>query len=79
MILVTDALRDSVCPRTLTFLEVMQLGIAGLQSVCTKFSDFDARLRKASIALSSVYLGWRSTTAQTALVEGIWVGFGWHV
>jgi len=52
MILVTDALRDSVCPRTLTFLEVMQLGIDGLRGVCTKFADFDARLRKAQIKLA---------------------------
>lgn len=52
IILATDLLKDSVCPRTMTFVEVMSLGLQELHACCLRFPDFDIALRKAQIRLA---------------------------
>jgi len=56
MILASDRLKDSVCPKSLTFVEVMTLSRNDLLSVCERNPDFDRRVRKAQIKLAL----WRS-------------------
>merc|ERR1712113_847532 len=52
MILATETLVDTVCPRTLTFVEVMTLTRNDLLSVCERYPDFDRRVRKAQLKLA---------------------------
>lgn len=52
MILLTDYLRDTSVPRTLTFCEVMTLGREDLRRVCLKFPEFDRRLRRAQVKMA---------------------------
>lgn len=51
-ILSSEHLRDTSCPRTITFLEVMTLQRNALMDACSKFPDFDYRLRRAQIRLA---------------------------
>jgi len=52
MILVSQHLRDSSCPRTITFLEVMTIHRDSLKEAALKFPDFNVRLRRAQIKLA---------------------------
>lgn len=52
MILVTEVLKDTVCPRTLTFVEVMALERKELFTVCKKYPDVDRLIRKAQTKLA---------------------------
>jgi len=56
MILASEHLRDSTCPRTLTFMEVMTIMRDSLKEACGKYPDFDMRLRRAQVKLAL----WRS-------------------
>merc|ERR1712032_1031851 len=51
-ILVSENLKDSSCPRTITFLEVMKLHRDQLMDVASKFPDFDRKLRRAQCVLA---------------------------
>jgi hypothetical protein len=52
MILVTPILRESVFPRTLTFVEVMKLEKDDLMAICHRHPEFSHRIRKAQIKLA---------------------------
>jgi len=52
MILATEHLVDTVCPRTVTFVEVMSLSRNDLLSVCESHQGFDQRVRKAQVRLA---------------------------
>jgi len=52
MILISEFLRDTSCPRTLTYLETMSIHRDKLKEVCLKFPDFDRRLRRAQVRLA---------------------------
>jgi hypothetical protein len=52
MILENEDLRDSACPRVVTFVEVFTLTRKHLGEVCAKHSDFARRIRKAQIKLA---------------------------
>lgn len=56
LILKSEHLRDTSCPRTLTFLEVMKLHRDSLIKASRKFPILDAKLRRAQIKLAI----WRS-------------------
>lgn len=56
MILASESLRDSACPRTLTFLEVMKLHLDSLFAAAAKYPVFDTQLRRSQIKLAI----WRS-------------------
>merc|ERR1711879_398589 len=49
VVLDTEYLRESMCPKTLTFLEVAALSRSDLMSVCQKHSDFSKQIRTAQI------------------------------
>lgn len=51
MILATESLRDTACPRTITYMEVMEIHRDSLKEAATKFPEFDQRLRRAQIKL----------------------------
>jgi len=65
MILATDYLKDTSCPRSITYLEVMTLSKDGLMSVCMKYPEFDQRLRKAQVKLAL----WRAFTRTAARIR----------
>merc|ERR1719215_155487 len=52
MILVTEVLRDSACPRTLTICEVMKLSRESLRMVCEKHHSLNLQVRRAQIYLA---------------------------
>lgn len=52
MILITDALKCTVCPRALTVVEIMSLQRKHLMQVCEKHPDLNMRIRRAQIRLA---------------------------
>lgn len=52
MILATEVLKETTCPRTLTLCEVMTLHRDALIHVCEKHEELNQRLRKAQIRLA---------------------------
>merc|ERR1719478_1979995 len=52
MILASDFLRDTTCPRTYTFLEVMMLFRDSLLEAAGKFPELDEKLRRAQVKLA---------------------------
>jgi len=63
MILMTDFLRETQCPRTLTFLEVMSLTRHDLRAVCDRHPDFSRRVRLAQVKLA-IWRGFIYTARQ---------------
>lgn len=56
VILVSEHLRDTSCPWTLSFLDVMSIHRDSLKTAAVKFPEFDRRLRRGQIKLAL----WRS-------------------
>merc|ERR1719401_1545583 len=52
MILISQHLRDTSCPLTLSFLEVMTIQRDDMMEACEKYPEFNARLRRAQIRLA---------------------------
>jgi len=67
IILATETLRDTSCPRTVTFLEAMRIHRESLKTACAKFPVLDVRLRRAQLRLAV----WRAfiRTAQKKLAQ----------
>mmetsp|Transcript_114385 Transcript_114385/g.363501 ORF Transcript_114385/g.363501 Transcript_114385/m.363501 type:complete len:617 (+) Transcript_114385:261-2111(+) len=52
MILATEALKDTACPRTLTIVESMKLSRYGLREVCERHDAVNLSVRRAQIKLA---------------------------
>eukprot|EP00928_Gymnodinium_smaydae_P070764 TRINITY_DN54536_c0_g1_i1.p1 TRINITY_DN54536_c0_g1~~TRINITY_DN54536_c0_g1_i1.p1 ORF type:complete len:715 (-),score=108.32 TRINITY_DN54536_c0_g1_i1:117-2261(-) len=74
VILASEWLRDTSCPRTLTFLEVMSIHRDSLRDAAAKYPDFDRKLRKAQLKLalwrSFVQQAWERKKKTQALTKG---------
>lgn len=62
MILVTEKLRETACPRTINFVQLMTLSRSDLWEAAFKFPDFMKRLRRAQIRLAV----WRAFVQEAA-------------
>lgn len=67
MILSSEELKDTACPKTLSFVEVLRLSKQDLIKVCERFPDFDVKIRKAQVRLAL----WRSFISQARKIKRI--------
>mmetsp|Transcript_140273 Transcript_140273/g.244254 ORF Transcript_140273/g.244254 Transcript_140273/m.244254 type:complete len:698 (-) Transcript_140273:67-2160(-) len=65
MILASEELKDTACPRTLSFVEVLRLSKEDLFKVCERFPDFDVKVRRAQVRLAL----WRGFIAQANKIK----------
>jgi len=74
MILVSRHLRDTSCPVTLSFLEVMTIHREDMMDACDKYPEFNTRLRRAQIRLAVwrqfIYFAMKMRSASRAKSQG---------